>query len=67
MSIPRGSSASLAGTPPAEAPVPFHLRGNYAPVHAEETAFDLPTDGAIPRDLSGRYVRNGPNPKTGQF
>jgi len=66
MSIPRGSSASLAGTPPAEAPVPFHLRGNYAPVHAEVTAFDLPTDGAIPRGLSGRYVRNGPNPKTGQ-
>src|SRR5262249_17182337 len=31
----------------------------------ELRAFDLPVQGAIPPALSGRYVRNGPNPKTG--
>jgi len=44
---------------------PFHLRGNYAPVQKEVTAFDLPVQGAIPPALRGRYVRNGPNPKSG--
>ena len=45
---------------------PFHLRGNFAPVLEEATAFDLPIQGAVPRGLDGLYVRNGPNPKTGQ-
>ena len=45
---------------------PFHLRDNYAPVKDEVTAFDLPVQGAIPPALRGRYVRNGPNPKSGQ-
>jgi carotenoid cleavage dioxygenase-like enzyme len=45
--------------------VPFHLRGNYAPVRDEVTAFDLPVRGRIPAALRGRYVRNGPNPKSG--
>ncbi len=49
----------------AEVEVPFHLRGNYAPVQQEVTAFDLPVSGAIPRELSGLYLRNGPNPKSG--
>jgi carotenoid cleavage dioxygenase len=49
----------------AQASLPFHLRGNYAPVLQEVTAFDLPLQGAIPNELRGRYVRNGPNPKTG--
>ena len=44
---------------------PFHLRGNFAPVRNEVTAFDLPVQGAIPRALRGLYVRNGPNPKSG--
>src|SRR6266446_3055558 len=51
---------------PQAEPLPFHLRGNYAPVANEVTAFDLSVQGAIPRELRGRYVRNGPNPKTGQ-
>src|SRR5215470_17113802 len=46
--------------------LPFHLRGNYAPVMAERTAFDLPVNGVVPQALRGLYVRNGPNPKTGQ-
>ena len=45
--------------------LPFHLRGNYAPVQQEVTAFDLPLKGAIPRELCGLYLRNGPNPKRG--
>jgi carotenoid cleavage dioxygenase len=50
----------------AEAPeLPFHLRGNYAPVMKEVTAFDLPVRGAIPPELSGLYLRNGPNPQSG--
>ena len=44
---------------------PWHLRGNLAPVFDEIDAFDLPVDGAIPRELRGRYLRNGPNPKSG--
>jgi len=45
--------------------LPFHLRGNYAPVAEEVTAFDLPVTGSIPPALRGLYVRNGPNPKSG--
>jgi carotenoid cleavage dioxygenase-like enzyme len=37
--------------------------GNYAPVADELTAFDLPVQGAIPPELSGWYLRNGPNPR----
>ena len=51
--------------PPTPA-LPFHLRGNFAPVRDEATAVDLPVQGAVPRALGGLYVRNGPNPKTGQ-
>jgi 8'-apo-carotenoid 13,14-cleaving dioxygenase len=39
-----------------------YLAGNYAPVTEEVTAFDLPVEGAIPEELAGRYLRNGPNP-----
>ena len=46
--------------------VPYHLRGNFAPVQDEVTAFDLPIRGAVLRGLHGLYVRNGPNPKTGR-
>lgn len=46
--------------------LPFHLRGNYAPVREEISAFDLDTDGAIPPELQGLYLRNGPNPRSGE-
>ena len=45
---------------------PFHLRGNFAPVTEEVAAFDLPAEGAIPKEIRGRYLRNGPNPKSGE-
>ena len=50
-------------TQPAETVVPFFRTGNYAPVTDELTAFDLPVDGAIPPELNGWYLRNGPNPR----
>jgi carotenoid cleavage dioxygenase-like enzyme len=43
--------------------VPFFRVGNYAPVLDELTTFDLPVDGAIPRELNGWYLRNGRNPR----
>jgi len=39
-----------------------YLSGNFAPVDDEVTAFDLPVTGDLPRELSGRLLRNGPNP-----
>jgi carotenoid cleavage dioxygenase len=45
--------------------LPFHLRGNHAPVAEEITAFDLPVEGALPPELDGLFVRNGPNPRSG--
>ena len=42
---------------------PFHMRGNYAPVPDELTAYDLPVEGAIPPELDGWYLRNGSNPR----
>lgn len=44
---------------------PFYLRGNFAPVQEEVTAFDLPVEGSIPPELRGTYLRNGANPRNG--
>jgi carotenoid cleavage dioxygenase-like enzyme len=41
----------------------FFQQGNYAPVADELTEFDLPVEGAIPAELDGWYLRNGPNPR----
>jgi carotenoid cleavage dioxygenase-like enzyme len=38
------------------------LEGAFAPAAEEVTAFDLPVTGRVPAELSGRYLRNGPNP-----
>ncbi len=37
-------------------------QGNFAPLATELTETDLEVIGEIPAELSGRYVRNGPNP-----
>jgi carotenoid cleavage dioxygenase len=39
-----------------------YLRGNFAPVAVETTAFDLPVTGTIPACLHGTLMRDGPNP-----
>ncbi|GAA2391789.1 carotenoid oxygenase family protein [Dactylosporangium salmoneum] len=38
-----------------------------APVADEIEARDLVVDGALPLELTGRYFRNGPNPRPGDF
>ncbi len=44
---------------------PF-VRDCYSvPVHDEITAHDLPIAGALPSQLTGIYLRNGPNPRPG--
>ena len=50
-----------------EAPteLPFYLRGLHAPTDGESEVFDLPVEGAIPPEISGIYLRNGPNPAKG--
>ena len=45
--------------------LPWHLRGNWAPVLDERTDTDLRVDGTIPAELEGTYVRTGPNPASG--
>jgi carotenoid cleavage dioxygenase-like enzyme len=45
---------------------PLHLTGYLAPVADEIDAVDLPVEGAIPPELVGRYLRNGPNPLPGE-
>ena len=45
--------------------LPFHLVGNYAPVPDEVTVFDLAVEGALPPELDGLLLRNGPNPRSG--
>ena len=47
--------------PPTTATNPF-LSGNFAPVEAETTGFDLEVHGRIPEGLDGRFLRIGPNP-----
>ncbi|MGH8917397.1 MAG: carotenoid oxygenase family protein, partial [Actinomycetes bacterium] len=39
-----------------------YVEGNYGPVSDEVSATDLPVTGQLPRELSGRYLRIGPNP-----
>ena len=39
-----------------------YLEGNFAPVLEEVTATELAVTGQLPEALSGRYLRNGPNP-----
>ncbi|MER7397888.1 carotenoid oxygenase family protein [Streptomyces sp. NPDC000151] len=38
------------------------LAGHLTPVPDEIDAYDLPVSGALPPELNGRYLRNGPNP-----
>jgi carotenoid cleavage dioxygenase-like enzyme len=40
-----------------------YLSGRFAPVQQEITADDLRVEGALPADLTGAYLRNGPNPR----
>ncbi len=39
-----------------------YLAGNFAPVREEHDVSDLPVTGAIPPEIGGLLLRNGPNP-----
>ena len=39
--------------------------GYFEPVPDEITAHDLPVAGTLPPELTGVYLRNGPNPRPG--
>ena len=56
---PDGSSADSTGAP-------WHLRDNWAPVLDERTDTELRVEGTIPPELTGLYVRTGPNPASGR-
>jgi len=45
--------------------IPFHLKGNFAPVKDEVTGTDLEVVGTLPPELTGMYARNTANPVTG--
>ncbi|MGW2863915.1 carotenoid oxygenase family protein [Streptomyces sp. NPDC001205] len=63
-----GAGALLGGRAAAMAPAasataggsPFS-EGAFTPATRELTAFSLPVTGRLPRELNGRYLRNGPN------
>ncbi|MET0189275.1 MAG: carotenoid oxygenase family protein [Pseudonocardia sediminis] len=42
------------------------LTGHLAPVPDEIDAHDLTVHGTLPPELTGRYLRNGPNPRPGE-
>ncbi len=45
---------------------PYYLSGHMAPVPDEIDAANLHVTGALPPELSGRFLRNGPNPLPGE-
>ena len=49
----------------AAANQPWFLRGNWSPMQQERSETRLVVQGNIPLDLSGVYLRTGPNPKSG--
>ena len=42
--------------------IPFWMTGNFAPVAEEVTSENLKITGEIPKELNGRYFRNGAKP-----
>ncbi|MFF0139216.1 carotenoid oxygenase family protein [Streptomyces sp. NPDC005227] len=58
--LPAAAATRSAATASRPSHHPF-LEGAFKPVTEELTAFDLPVTGRIPRDLNGRFLRNGPN------
>ncbi|MFP5272630.1 carotenoid oxygenase family protein [Coleofasciculus sp.] len=47
----------------AEDMADFYLTDNFAPVKQEVTADNLTVIGELPQELSGMFLRNGPNPQ----
>ena len=49
-------------TSEAVSSVNFFLDGNFSPVSEEREAQNMDVRGNIPKDLSGHFLRVGPNP-----
>ena len=47
-------SANSTGAP--------YVAANFAPLRSEVTSFDLEVIGHVPEELTGRFLRIGPNP-----
>src|SRR5262245_57484977 len=61
----RDEQAPAPAVVPEEDPnKPWWLRGNFAPVSEIEST-SLEIVGALPPELTGTYLRNGPNPLSG--
>ncbi len=60
----RTGDSAMAGLYTSGAPL--HVTGHLAPVPDEIDAADLPVEGALPPELVGRLLRNGPNPLPGE-
>ncbi len=64
-----GKALSPSGQPPDHAPDWIetvdnpYLHGVFAPTTRETEAETLEIEGRLPRELSGAYLRNGPNPR----
>ncbi len=56
-------SETLTDTPTESTDTPWWMSGNYAPITDELTLADVPVLGKLPAGLSGRYLRNGFNPR----
>ena len=52
--------------PPMTTSAPTHMAGLPRPGAGRDRRRDLPVDGALPPELTGRYLRNGPNPLPGE-
>jgi carotenoid cleavage dioxygenase-like enzyme len=61
-----GGNHTQKGNPMTTRTVPMYLAGHMAPVADEIDARELPVTGALPPQLVGRYLRNGPNPLPGE-
>ena len=55
-------SSAAVNNPTQEPELSAFLRGNFAPVEGEVTVGTLKVHGALPTELSGVLLRNGPNP-----
>lgn len=62
---PRSSTSAPGSTVPIDPNTPWWLQGNYAPVAEEVTANSLTVRGTLPPELSGLYVKNSSNPRSG--
>lgn len=60
-----GDTTTPSPVAPDDSNEPWWLRGNFAPVDEFE-ALELAVEGELPTALNGLYLRNGPNPLSGE-